>query len=90
MGRLEPNLHEYNIGHVEDLIRLGFGDLALIFKVTAELNRSNLSMCGGGGRIKTILVAFYFCPWRFLAHLSRRLMGELIVYQSLRRPSSVR
>ena len=25
-----------------------------------------------------------------LAHLSRRLMGELIVYQSLRRPSSVR
>ena len=23
----------------------------------------------------------------FLAHLSRRLMGELIVYQSLRRPS---
>ena len=26
----------------------------------------------------------------FLAHLSRRLMGELIVYQSLRRPSSVR
>ena len=60
VGRLEPNLHEYNIGHVEDLIRLGFGDLALIFKVTAELNRSNLSMCGGGGLIKTILVAFYF------------------------------
>ena len=27
---------------------------------------------------------------RFLAHLSRRLMGELIVYQSLRRPSVVR
>ena len=26
----------------------------------------------------------------FLAHLSRRLMGELIVYQSLRHPSSVR
>ena len=26
----------------------------------------------------------------FLAHLSRRLMGELIVYQSLWRPSSVR
>ena len=25
----------------------------------------------------------------FLAHLSRRLMGELIVYQSLRRPSVV-
>ena len=25
-----------------------------------------------------------------LAHLSRRLMGELIVYQSLRRPSVVR
>ena len=28
--------------------------------------------------------------FRFLAHLSRRLMGELIVYQSLRRPSSLR
>ena len=27
---------------------------------------------------------------QFLAHLSRRLMGELIVYQSLRRPSVVR
>ena len=27
---------------------------------------------------------------RLLAHLSRRLMGELIVYQSLRRPSVVR
>ena len=27
---------------------------------------------------------------RFLAHLSRRLMGELIVNQSLRRPSVVR
>ena len=26
---------------------LGFGDLALIFEVTAELNRSNLSICGG-------------------------------------------
>ena len=26
----------------------------------------------------------------FLAHLSRRLMAELIVYQSLRRPSGVR
>ena len=26
----------------------------------------------------------------FLAHLSRRLMGELIVYQSLRRPSVFR
>ena len=26
----------------------------------------------------------------FLAHLSRRLMAELIVYQSLRRPSVVR
>ena len=26
----------------------------------------------------------------FLAHLSRRLMGELIVYQSLRRPASIR
>ena len=27
---------------------LGFGDLALIFKVTAGLNKSNLSICGGG------------------------------------------
>ena len=29
-------------------------------------------------------------PSSFLAHLSRRLMGEQIVYQSLRRPSFVR
>ena len=27
---------------------------------------------------------------QFLAYLSRKLMGELIVYQSLRRPASVR
>ena len=32
----------------------------------------------------------FSCSPLFLAHLSRRLMGELIVYQSLRRPSSVR
>ena len=30
-----------------------------------------------------------FISENFLAHLSRRLMGELIVYQSLRRPSVV-
>ena len=36
VGILEPNMHGYNIG------RLGFGDLALIFKVTTELNRSNV------------------------------------------------
>ena len=28
-----------------------------------------------------------YCIGMFLAHLSQRLMGELIVYQSLRRPS---
>ena len=27
---------------------LDFDDPAIIFKVTAELNRSNLSVCGGG------------------------------------------
>ena len=27
---------------------LGFGDLNLIFYVTVELNRSNLSVCGEG------------------------------------------
>ena len=32
----------------------------------------------------------FFVIYWFLAHLSRRLMGELIVYQSLRRPSVVR
>ena len=37
-------------------------------------------VCGGGGGFALL----------FLAHLSRRLMGELIVYQSLRRPSVVR
>ena len=43
-GELKPNLHRYNIGHDEDLIR--FDDLVLVFfKVTAELNRSNLSIC---------------------------------------------
>ena len=43
VGRLEPNLHGYNIGHNWDMIktRLGFADLSIIHKVTAGLNRSN-------------------------------------------------
>ena len=35
--------------------------------------------------LEIAVVFFSFCC--FLAHLSRRLMGELIVYQSVRRPS---
>ena len=52
---LEPSLHGYNIWAWWKL--LGFGDLALIFKVKAEFNRSNLSTCGGGHlfSLKTIL-----------------------------------
>ena len=30
---------------------LGFCDLALIFKVTVELNRSNFSVCGVGDNV---------------------------------------
>ena len=45
----------------------------------------------------TLMIATYYTglqirvpTWEsFLAHLSRRLMGELIVYQSLRRPSVI-
>ena len=37
VGRLEPSCMNITLGHVEDLIRLGFWDLALIFKVRAEL-----------------------------------------------------
>ena len=33
------------------------------------------------------LYLFIFLSFQFLAHLSRRLRGELIVYQSSRRPS---
>ena len=45
---------------------LGFGDLALIFKVIAVRNRSNLNVCGDPlGRhlfsLKTILVVKIFC-----------------------------
>ena len=36
------------------------------------------------------IVGNYMLRLKFLAHLSRRLIGELIVYQWLRRPSSVR
>ena len=36
------------------------------------------------------IVSELACMTRLLAHLSRRLMGELIVYQSLWRPSVVR
>ena len=54
---LEANLHRYNIWGILKTC-LGFGDLALTFKVTVELNRSNLSLCGGGHlfSVKTILV----------------------------------
>ena len=37
----------------------------------------------GGPNLKFFFFFFFY----LLAHLSRRLMGELIVYQSLRRPS---
>ena len=51
---------DITLGHDEDLKK--FGDLALIFKVTAEPNtcRSNVNVCGGGQMffLKTILV-FY-------------------------------
>ena len=38
---------------------LGYGDFALIFKVTMEQNMSNLSVCCGGHllSLKTILVS---------------------------------
>ena len=51
VGRLEQDLHRYKMGHEEDLIK--FGDLALIFNVTTELNRPivSLCVCGGGGDI---------------------------------------
>ena len=44
---------------------------------------------------KYLLVSFYYPPeWVlrlvFLAHLSRRLIGELLVYEGIRRPSVVR
>ena len=32
-------------------------------------------------------VLIVFCLFVFLAHLSRRLIGELIVYKGIRRPS---
>ena len=37
---------------------LGLDDLALIFKVRVELNRSNLSMCVGVGVICSLLIFF--------------------------------
>ena len=48
---------DIELGHDEDLI--GFGDLALIFKIIAELNRSNLTVFGGGTSAfsETILVS---------------------------------
>ena len=41
---------------------IGFGDLALIFKVTAELSRSNLSLCGWRLTVfsETILFDYYY------------------------------
>ena len=36
---------DITLGHEEELV--SFEDLALIFKVTVELNKSNLRMCDG-------------------------------------------
>ena len=47
-----------------------------------ETNRNGYNDCNGEKSSESACL--------FLAHLSRRLMGELIVYQSLRRPSVVR
>ena len=40
--------------------RLGLSDLALIFKVTVELNMSNLSVCGGGTSVFSENNALFF------------------------------
>ena len=42
-----------------------------------------------GVQCKMVLVVNMFVFW-FLAHMSRRLIGELIVYKGIRRPSVVR
>ena len=58
------------------------------FELVSEAEETGLSLA-----LSETPKAFLACrdPNRsiflFLAHLSRRLMGELIVYQSLRRPS---
>ena len=47
------------------------------------------SYCNLLSLYKLIIIIPFILSYKFLAHLSRRLMGELIVYQSLRRPSVV-
>ena len=59
---------------------LDFGDLDLIFKVTAELNSSNFSICvdGGGDQLslKTIQVinCFVFICYFRMELISRRII----------------
>ena len=47
LGGLEPNLHGYITLEHGVQTHLGFGDLAQIFKVTADQNGSNFSICDG-------------------------------------------
>ena len=44
-------------------------------------------MPGGGARGQNLEHLRIFFSFAFLAHLSRRLIGELIVYKGIRRPS---
>ena len=57
-------------------------------------NNGYLPLTSSGQPENNVRCQFLLKIWKitgcFLAHLSRRLMGELIVYQSLRRPSVVR
>ena len=48
------------------------------------------SYCNLLSLYKLIIIIPFNLSYKILAHLSQRLMGELIVYQSLRRQSSVR
>ena len=67
----------------------------MTFKSLQKASQLSLFQCSGGSGVPKAFYRIRTLDWGygkkpcFLAHLSRRLMGELIVYQSLRRPSVV-
>ena len=61
--------------------------LCLVLLMLSRLFIAALWLPAGKGLTSWLLLVMFIV---FLAHLSRRLRGELLVYQWLRRPSSVR
>ena len=84
---LHALIQEFLPGGVQALLPENSSDNIFFFFLVLNLNYSFTVVYQWFISKKTIIFQGFRGRPTFLAHLSRRLMGELIVYQSLRRPS---